>query len=75
MLHFSVQILIINQSNSKNYQKIRDEGGKIALYWKWFTAHNINTKKILFIVMKMLDWDCLIQEEAEKEVKEKYHTD
>ena len=39
------------------------------------TAHNINTKKILFIVMKMLDWNCLIQEEAEKEVKEKYHTD
>ena len=42
-----MQILIINQSNSKNYQKILDEGGKIAPYWKWFTAHNINTKKIV----------------------------
>ena len=32
-------------------------------------------QKRLFIVMKMLDWNCLIQEEAEKNMKEKYHTD
>ena len=70
----------------KDYQtiypewEIPNDGREITPYWKWFTAQYKKDIVSMFDMSEDVspipsDWNCLTQEDAEKDVKEKYHTE
>ena len=70
----------------KDYQtiypewEIPNDGREITPYWKWFTAQYKKDIVSMFDMSEDVspvpsDWNCLTQEDAKKDVKEKYHTE